>query len=442
MNILSIIRKKSLKQELTEEEMKYFVKCVTNKNIDQCQIGAILMAFYLNGMSNAEVMNITKAVVESGDVLDFGPSKTVVDKHSTGGVGDKVSIPLVPALKASCSDFVIPMVSGRCLDFTGGTLDKLESIPGYSAFNYDTKQLLDMGNDFGCFIVGSNDVAPADSVLYQARDVTATVDSDQLIISSIISKKAAAGIKYLVLDLKVGSASFFTCAERARHFGEQFANVAKMMGIYCRVLLTRMSAPVGNYVGNSLEIIESIECLQGKGPSDLRTIVENIGGHLLEMTKKVESVQKGREVIAKSLVDGSALQTFKNMLVRQGILESVAEELCYGDPKSVLPMAKYIKQFKSTTSGYVKAIYGKTIAEACNSLGAGRLVCDQQIDPSVGVHVLVEEGAYIKSGTPLLNLHHNKTTLDQHIIALLQNSIEISVTANSEATDIILDCIG
>ncbi|XP_050544156.1 thymidine phosphorylase-like [Daktulosphaira vitifoliae] len=440
MNIVSIIKKKALKQELTEEEIKYFVDCVVKNAIDQCQIGAMLMAFFLNDINNTEVRVITKAVVESGFILDYGPSKIVVDKHSTGGVGDKVSIPLVPALKA-VADFVIPMVSGRALDFTGGTLDKLESIPGYSAFSYEPAKLLEMGNEFGCFIVGSDDLAPVDSVLYKARDVTATVDNDKLIISSIISKKAAAGVKYLILDLKVGNASFFTSIERAKQFGEQFINVAKLMGINCRVLLTRMSAPIGKYVGNSLEIIESIDCLKGKGPSDLQTIIEHIGSHLLQMTKKTDSLKQGRKIIADALNNGTGLQIFKKMLVVQGIYDSVAEELCYGDPTSILPMAKNIKEIKSLTAGYVKSIDGMAIAKVCNVLGAGRQFSGQKIDPGVGVHLLVSEGDYVDLGKVILNLHHNNTSLNEKLVEDLQKSIEILEKPSLEVNDIILDYI-
>ncbi|VVC39760.1 Pyrimidine-nucleoside phosphorylase, conserved site,Glycosyl transferase family 3, N-terminal [Cinara cedri] len=426
MNIITIIKNKCKKQELTNDELNFFVKCTVDGCIDQYQIGAMLMALYLNNMTNAEVLGMTVAMANSGKMLQFRSSDTVVDKHSTGGVGDKVSIPLVPALKAAQEDLIIPMISGRGLGFTGGTLDKLESIPGFSANCLDYEQLLSIGNSFGCFIIGSSDLSPADSILYKARDVTSTIDNNGLIITSIISKKLAAGIKYLVLDLKVGSASFFHSIEEAKVFGKQFVIVAKLLGIESRVLMTRMSSPIGNYVGNSLEILESINCLKGKGPSDLHTLVETIGGHLLEMTHKVKSVKEGRNRIVKSLNDGTALEKFKQMLIKQKVDENIADELCYGNTAAVLPMAKYVIEIKSPTSGYVKSINGIMIAEVCQKLGAGRQFFHQDIDPAVGVHLFVKIGDYIKRDNVYMVLYHNEIDLNKLFLTLLQNSIELT----------------
>ncbi|XP_022182874.1 thymidine phosphorylase-like isoform X2 [Myzus persicae] len=400
----------------------------------------MLMALYLNDLTNAEVCNMTTAMANSGKTLEFRSSAIVVDKHSTGGVGDKVSIPLVPALSAVQEDFIIPMVSGRGLEFTGGTLDKLESIPGFSAFSFGDQQLLDLGNNFGCFIVGSDDLSPADSVLYKARDVTATVDNAGLIIASIISKKAAAGIKYLILDLKVGSASFFRSIDEAKTFGKQFVLVAKLMGIECRALMTRMSAPIGNYVGNSLEILESINCLKGKGPSDLQTLLELIGGHLLEMTHKVSSVNEGRKRMAESLNNGTALEKFKQMLIELRVDERIANELCYGNTTSVLPMAKYVIEIKSLTSGYVNDINGMTIAKVCNKLGAGRQFSNQAIDPAVGIHLLVRKGDRVKTDTVCMVLYHNEIDLNESYLILLQQSIELT-NEIVEPEDILLGVI-
>ncbi|XP_015376418.1 PREDICTED: pyrimidine-nucleoside phosphorylase-like [Diuraphis noxia] len=440
MSIISIIKKKCQKNELTNDEIKFFVKCTVDGCIDQCQIGAMLMALYLNDLTNAEVCNMTTAMANSGKILKFRSSAIVVDKHSTGGVGDKVSIPLVPALSAVQEDFIIPMVSGRGLEFTGGTLDKLESIPGFSAFSFDDQQLLDIGNNFGCFIVGSDDLSPADSVLYKARDVTATVDNAGLIIASIISKKAAAGIKYLILDLKVGSASFFRSIDEAKTFGQQFVLVAKLMGIECRALMTRMSAPIGNYVGNSLEILESINCLKGKGPSDLQTLIELIGGHLLEMTHKVRSVNEGRKRMAQSLNNGTALEKFKQMLIELRVDEQIADELCYGNTTSVLPMAKFVIEIKSSTSGYVNDIDGMTIAKVCNKLGAGRQFSNQAIDPAVGVRLLVKKGDHVEIDTVCMVLYHNETDLNESYLILLQQSIEL-MTEIVEPENIVLGVI-
>ncbi|XP_060872238.1 thymidine phosphorylase-like [Metopolophium dirhodum] len=440
MSIISIIKKKCQKNELTDDEIKFFVKCTVDGCIDQCQIGAMLMALYLNDLTNAEVCNMTTAMASSGKILKFRSSAIVVDKHSTGGVGDKVSIPLVPALSATQEDFIIPMVSGRGLEFTGGTLDKLESIPGFSSFSFDDQQLLDMGNNFGCFIVGSDDLSPADSVLYKARDVTATVDNAGLIIASIISKKAAAGIKYLILDLKVGSASFFHSIDEAKSFGKQFVLVAKMMGIECRVLMTRMSAPIGNYVGNSLEILESINCLRGKGPSDLQALVELIGGHLLEMTHKVSSVNEGSKRMAESLNNGTALEKFKQMLIELRVDERIADELCYGSTTSVLPMAKYEIEIKALTSGYVNGIHGMNIAKVCNKLGAGRQFSNQAIDPAVGIRLLVKKGDRVDIDTVCMVLYHNEIDLNESYLILLQQSIEL-VNEIVEPEDILLGVI-
>ncbi|XP_060849257.1 thymidine phosphorylase-like isoform X1 [Rhopalosiphum padi] len=440
MSIIAIIKKKCQKKELTDDEIKFFVKSTVDGCIDQCQIGAMLMALYLNGLTNSEVSNMTTVMANSGKTLKFRSSSIVVDKHSTGGVGDKVSIPLVPALSAVQEDFIIPMVSGRGLEFTGGTLDKLESIPGYSAFSFDDQHLLDIANNFGCFIVGSDDLSPADSVFYKARDVTATVDNAGLIIASIISKKAAAGIKYLILDLKVGISSFFQSIDEAKTFGKQFVLVAKLLGIECRVLMTKMSAPIGNYVGNSLEILESINCLKGKGPSDLQTLIELIGGHLLEMTHKVSSVNEGRKRMADSLTNGTALEKFKQMLIELRVNEWIANELCYGNTTAVLPMAKYEIEIKPLTSGYVNDINGMTIAKVCNKLGAGRQFSNQAIDPAVGIRLLVKKGSHVEIDTVCMVLYHNETDLNESYILLLQQSIEL-VDEIVEPEDILLGVI-
>uniref|UniRef100_A0A8D0GS29 Thymidine phosphorylase n=1 Tax=Sphenodon punctatus TaxID=8508 RepID=A0A8D0GS29_SPHPU len=330
LSIAELIRKKRDGERLRDEEIRGFIQAVTGRRLQEAQIGAMLMAIRLKGMDEDETLALTQEMVASGRVLEWPESwhSRLVDKHSTGGVGDKVSLPLAPALAAcGCK---VPMISGRGLAHTGGTLDKLESVPGFTV-SQSPEQMRQILEKVGCCIVGqTEELAPADKVLYALRDITATVDSLPLITGSILAKKAAESISALILDVKFGSAALYPTQEGARELAEQLVSMGTQLGISSAAVLSEMDRPLGRRVGNSLEVLEAVECLEGKGPADLRELVTTLGGALLWQCRVEESVAKGTARIAKALEDGSALRTFQAMLQAQGVEANTARALCTG----------------------------------------------------------------------------------------------------------------
>ncbi|NWU88806.1 TYPH phosphorylase, partial [Upupa epops] len=331
----ALICKKRDGQRLEDQEIQSFVWGITSGTAQEAQIGAMLMAVRLRGMDAGETLALTRAMAASGQALEWPRSwhGRVADKHSTGGVGDKVSLVLAPALAAcGCK---VPMISGRGLGHTGGTLDKLESIPGFRV-TLTPEEMLAALERVGCCIVGqSEELAPADRVLYGLRDVTATVDSLPLITASILSKKAAEGLSALVLDVKFGQAALFPTLEAARELAHSLVWVGQRLGIRVAAILSRMEQPLGHCVGNSLEVLEAIECLHGGGPEDLRqlvTLVTTLGGLLLWQCGLAGAATEGQGLLAQSLDNGSALGTFEAMLGAQGVPPNIAHSLCHGDP--------------------------------------------------------------------------------------------------------------
>lgn len=425
--IVELLRKKRSGSELSAEEIKKFVNMTVAGSAEDSQIGAMLMAMFINGLTTEETIALTKSMVDSGETLSWGPSSPVVDKHSTGGVGDKVSIPLVPAL-AACG-LKVPMISGRGLDFSGGTLDKLESIPGYQV-NCSIADLKSKLDGVGCFIVGANkQLTPADQILYRVRDVTATVDNLSLCSASILSKKVAEGTNHLVIDVKVGEASFFKSYEKAKDMAELLIQVSKGLNLNCRAVLTRMNSPIGFTVGNALEMEESVLCLQGQGPPQLNELVEEMGGHLLEMSQQVSSLAEGKSLIRHVLQSGLALTKFSEMLVRQGVTEGVARELCYGQIWNVLPRAKHVTCVRAKTSGVIADINGIVLAKVTHALGAGRTYASQPIDHSVGVRLSKSCGDLVISGEVWIEVHHSSPK--DNIESLLYD-IENAITIRDE----------
>ncbi|XP_069764130.1 thymidine phosphorylase [Narcine bancroftii] len=349
VNISEMIRKKRDKQSLSAEEINYFVQGVTNQSIQDCQIGAMLMAICLQGMTQEEAVNLTQEMKLSGAVLEWPKewSSVIVDKHSTGGVGDKVSLVLSPALAAcGCK---VPMISGRGLGHTGGTLDKLESIPGFN-INKSPEEIKQILATVGCCIVGQTaNLVPADKKLYAIRDVTSTVDCLPLIAGSIISKKGAESLAALILDVKYGEGALYKNISEARELAEYLVYVGNSLGIQTVAAISRMDNPIGKRIGNSLEVIESIECLKGKGPKDLEELVTCLGGHLLHLCGKAGSFKAGEKDIKNALQNGCALGKFQAMLVAQGVTPDLARALCQGE--EVLRCAIKQEELKAEAEG-------------------------------------------------------------------------------------------
>lgn len=410
--ISNIIRKKRDGEELTKEEIENFVKDVSSKKyVTEAQIGAMLMAIYLNDVTVVETTHLTNAMVCSGTKLEWDQmySGTLVDKHSTGGVGDKISLVLTPAL-AACG-MKIPMMSGRSLEHTGGTLNKLESIPGFSTdpMKIDCQKML---KDVGCFIISqSNNLAPADKIIYKIRDQTNTVSNLGLITGSIISKKAVEGINGLILDVKFGKAAFMDTEDKAKKLAKLMVKTSQGLGIKTKALLTKMDNPLGMMASNGLlEIIESIQCLKGQGPKDIMEIVNHLGGHLLLMMGKVGNIEDGLQKIENATKDGSALDRFQQMLVGQNVDPAVAEKLCKGQDtweifREANRTAKHITEFYSKQDGFVKSIDALNCAKIMGELGAFNVQIPE--DYGIGMQFCVSVGDSVTTGQCWLKVHHN-----------------------------------
>lgn len=413
-----LLQKKAQGEELTNEELNFFINGCVNKNIHDCQIGAMLMAMKCKGLSVVEAANLTKAMVNSGSRLSW--DDLAVDKHSTGGVGDKISIPLAPAL-AACG-VKVPMMSGRGLDFTGGTLDKLESIPGYQV-SLSMEKMKQAMDTVGCFIAATTeDICPGDRITYKFRDVTSTVDCNGLIVGSILSKKVAEGAKSLVLDLKVGKATFCKDLSTALNLKQNMLQVAQEMGINLNVILSEMDHPIGKMVGNALEIQESVEFLKGQPCKDLEELVLVLGGSLLHKSGIATSFNQGEKMIKQSLDDGSALKKFYEMLLIHGVQEKHAKELCYGDVSKVLPSAKNKTAVTANNSGWVADIDALKLARFCRDIGAGRKQPQDVLNLAVGVEIVKTVGDAVKQGETLMYIHHDDLLKKKELLALQESA--------------------
>ncbi len=395
-----LIRKKRDGEPLSADEVRGFIAGVTDDSIPDYQVAAMLMAIYFRGLTDDELGVWADAMVHSGDVLALdGVAAPKVDKHSTGGVGDKISLPLAPAV-AACGA-AVPMVSGRGLGHTGGTLDKLESIPGFRV-DLDADRFARQVADLGVCLIGQTEhLAPADRRLYALRDVTATVESIPLIASSIMSKKLAEGIDGLVLDCKVGAGAFMKTRERATELAAAIRVIGQAAGKRVTVMLTDMNAPIGRMVGNALEVRESIEVLSGAGPADTRELTVQLGAEMLLLGAVASDHADAVARIEASLDDGSARAVFTRLVEAQG-----------GDPRVVddpdrLPAAAQMLEIPAPTGGAVAAIEARAVGIGALLLGAGRRRVDDEIDPGVGVEICAHVGDRVETGEPLARLHHN-----------------------------------
>ena len=405
------------------EQLSVFIRGVANHSIPVEMIEKWLKAVHRNSISVEETTILTKEMMHSGAILDWGDNQMVVDKHSTGGVGDKMSLMLAPAL-AACG-VMVPMLAGRGLGHTGGTIDKLESIPGFNC-SLNPEEMKRQVQTLGCCIAAQNDaIAPADGLLYAIRDVTNTIDSIPLITASIISKKAAEGLGSLVLDVKCGSAAFMKTEENAEALAKSMVGAAKGLGINTTAQITRMDFPIGRYIGNSLEVIGSIEVLQGKGSRDTRELVVMQGSALLLQSGKVNDAEEGEKLIRQVLDNGLALSYFEKMCVAQGVNGDDARILSI-NPKSILPKSKCSTAFLSSESGYVNMIDSMILAEVARKHGAGRFSLEDKIISEIGFEVLIEQGQQIQQGQEWLLFHHNQELSDEDF-SRLNDSISLQV---------------
>jgi len=441
MRIPDLIYKKAQHGELSDDEVRFFINELVAGHVEDSQLGAMLMAWFLNGMSAQELAVLTHAMTYSGETLTW-PAEwkaSLVDKHSTGGVGDKVSLVLAPAL-AACG-LKVPMVSGRGLGFTGGTLDKLESIPGFTV-DLTMEDMQKCLADSGCCIAGQTaTLVPADRIMYATRDITSTVDNTNFVTASIISKKAASGAGALVLDIKVGRGSFTKTIESGRFLANKLVSAARELGVKTSAVLTRMDQPIGMAVGNSLEVIEAILALQGAGPSDLMELVTIQGGLLLKAVGKAEDVSQGRQMIAETINNGTALRRFEKMLINQYVDPEVARELCHGDVNKILPKAKLSTPLTVASAGRIAEIDSLAVSYVCGALGASRARASDVIQFAVGLNLLAKVGQVVAEGDMWAILQH-ETPLTAELRARLDSAIVIDpMTLDRTPLNIIIETI-
>ena len=395
-----LLRQKREGHALSDADIEAFLAAYTDGRVPDYQMSAMAMAIYFRGLDARELGAWTRAMLHSGDVLDLSdiPGRKV-DKHSTGGVGDKISLPLAP-LVAACG-VKVPMISGRGLGHTGGTLDKLESIPGFSV-NLDVPTYRRLVRDVGACLIGQTSrLAPADRKLYALRDVTSTVESIPLISSSIMSKKLAEGIDALVLDVKFGSGAFMREFDRAELLAKTMVGIGASFGKDVVALLTDMDQPLGEAVGNALEVIESAEILKGRGPSDVRELTLALGAEMLVLGHVATTIDEARAQLEAAIADGRAFAKFEEIAAAQG-----------GDARALsdytrLPTAKRLVEVTAARSGFVTAIQTDEVGRAAMLLGAGRQKVDDQVDPAVGLVLHKRVGDEVRAGDSLATLHVN-----------------------------------
>ncbi|MBQ4586840.1 MAG: pyrimidine-nucleoside phosphorylase [Clostridia bacterium] len=399
MRMYDLIKKKRDGKSLTAQEIKWFIENYVNGTIPDYQVSALLMAIYFNGMDLEETTALTFAVRDSGDTLDFSDVKGIrVDKHSTGGVGDKTSLIVAPIV--ATLGVKVAKMSGRGLGHTGGTVDKLESIPGFNT-GLGVDEFLEIVNRVGIAIVGqSAELAPADKLLYALRDVTATVESLPLIVSSIMGKKLAADDDCIVLDVKTGSGSFMKTVEDSKRLARLMVDIGKQAGKKMLALITDMDRPLGFNIGNILEVKEAVETLRGKGPSDLTEICIALAAHMLSLAEK-GTYEECEDKVKKVIADGSALKTFADMVEAQGGDSRVIYDT------SLFEQAKFSRVVKAEKSGYIVKVDTEGYGTAALLLGAGRNTKEDKIDFTAGIILSKKTGDFVKAGEVIATLYTN-----------------------------------
>jgi pyrimidine-nucleoside phosphorylase len=427
---IDVIRKKRDGGELSANEIESLVNAYTRGDIPDYQVSAWLMAVVLRGMTRPETAALTDAMLHSGEVLDLSSlAAKKVDKHSTGGVGDKTSLVLAPL--AAAAGVTVPMISGRGLGHTGGTLDKLEAIPGFNV-NLPVAQFRRVLETCGCAMIGQTaEIAPADRKLYALRDVTGTVESPYLICASIMSKKLAEGIDGLVLDVKTGSGAFMKREEDAVFLAQLMVETGERMGKQMVALITDMDQPLGNMIGNALEVVEVIDILHGKGPEDLRQLCIEVAAWMLHLGGVAKTVTEGKTLSEKLIDSGQALERFKQMVELEG-----------GDPRTIddpkkLPQAQHTTILTSAKSGYIASLQCEQIGTACVILGGGREKKEDSVDPSVGIVLHKKVGDAVSAGEPLATIHYNSESRAENARRLLEQSFQSADSAPREKRPLI-----
>jgi len=424
MRTVDIIIRKRDKKELTEQEIIYFIENYTAGEIPDYQASAWAMAVLLNGMTSEETTYLTLAMAKSGDTLDLSDIVDIaVDKHSSGGVGDKTSISVVPMVRA-CG-LPVGKMSGRGLGFSGGTLDKLESIPGFRT-DLSKEEFLEQLGSLGMVLSGqSMDLAPADGKLYALRDVTGTVQSIPLIASSIMSKKIASGAKAIVLDVKVGNGAFMKTVEEARELANLMVSIGELSDRKVAALLSDMNQPLGVAVGNALEVKEAIQTLKGEGPEDFTEHCLEIASQMLVLGELSETKEDARKLAEESIESGIGLDYLKKLVKAQDGDVSVI------DQPEKLPEAPIKTIIEAKDSGYISQVHARTVGETAVVLGAGRMKKGEPIDHAVGISVLVKVGEKVKAGQPLFIVHAR----DDHSVEEARLNLESAVKISDNKVD-------
>ncbi|MDE1453215.1 pyrimidine-nucleoside phosphorylase [Bacillus paralicheniformis] len=423
MRMVDIITKKQNGEELTTEEIKFFIKGYTDGSIPDYQASALAMAIYFQDMTDRERADLTMAMVNSGETIDLSAIEGIkVDKHSTGGVGDTTTLVLAPLVAAL--DVPVAKMSGRGLGHTGGTIDKLEAIKGFHV-ELSKDEFIKLVNRDKVAVIGqSGNLTPADKKLYALRDVTGTVNSIPLIASSIMSKKIAAGADAIVLDVKTGAGAFMKTDEDAVNLAKAMVRIGNNVGRQTMAVISDMSQPLGFAIGNALEVKEAIDTLKGEGPEDLTELVLTLGSQMVVLAKKAETLDEAREKLIDVMKNGKALQKFKDFLQNQGGDSSVA------DNPEKLPQAAYKIDIPAKEAGVVSEIVADQIGVAAMLLGAGRATKEDKIDLAVGIMLRKKVGDAVEKGEPLVTLYANRENVDD-VIAKVYDNIQIAEKAEA-----------
>lgn len=417
MNIQDIIEIKRDGHKLSKEQIEYFVNNYTNGNITDYQAAALVMAIYINGMDEEEITNLTLAMANSGDILDLSELGIVVDKHSTGGIGDKVTLILAPIIASL--GIPVAKMSGRGLGYTGGTADKLEAIPGYNVV-LDEKQFIENVKEIGISLITQTaNLAPADKKIYALRDSINCVESIPLIASSIMSKKIASGANKIVLDVTCGSGAFMKTKENAKKLAETMEKMGKLAERETVAVITNMDQPLGKYVGNTLEVIEAIEALNGHWQEDVKEVVLLLGANMIKLAGKGDDLEENKVKMLEQIENGEALSKFKELVVKQGGDVSYIEDL------EKFPKAKYKLPVIATKSGIVNKLNAEEVGKIAMKLGAGRLRKEDEIIKEVGIELNKKVGNNVEIGDILAYIHGNNEELTEKAVIDLRNVYEI-----------------
>src|SRR3954451_14255125 len=433
MRTVDLIHRKRDGEELSPEELQFLVDGYTRGEIPEYQISAFLMAVFFSGMSDREVSAVTESMVNSGSTVDLSSIPGVkVDKHSTGGVGDKTSLIASPI--AAAAGVVVPMISGRALGHTGGTLDKLESIPGFRTDLTIDDFLALLAEHKLAFIGQTSEIAPADGKLYALRDATATVESIPLIASSIMSKKLAVGLDALVLDVKVGAGAFMKKQVEARRLAQMMVGIGRRLDKRVQALITDMNQPLGYAVGNALEVMEVSQTLQNAGPADLTRLSLELAARMIFLGKVTKTLDEAREIAQAKLLDGSGYRKFKDVIAAQGGNPQVLDRF------DLLPNATGAQEITTSRGGYVSGIDAELIGQASSMIGAGRNTKEDSIDPAVGVILEVKVGQKIDPGSILCRIYYTGDEHLEEVSELVEDAFKISQQPVDER-DLILEVV-